>query len=193
MEIWAIIIMFMCLCVDNMVMANMSAMKPENTNSRNSLSLKIALIFSVFHALFLFIGYVLAYLVTAMRGAYSWKAQLWISFSFVMLIGIRLLVETVEKSPSFSVNDSDLNPKMAKTAMLIGLNSVLLGYAIYIVKTNYHFFWAILALFAISMIFSMAGFFMGRPDSKKISSKVLESVAGIIMIILALRIVIFHY
>lgn len=193
MGFFSVLLMFICLCADNMVMANMSAMKPENEKNRNTLSLKIALMFSVFHIIFLILGYFAAYLLTSVWGDYSWLAKVWISFAFVMLIGIRLLVETVEKSPSFSIHDSDMNSKLINTSILLGLNSMLIGFAIQIMNQSYHFFWALVSLFVISLIMSMIGFFMGRPDAKKIPSKVVECFAGGLMIILAVRILIIYY
>ncbi|MGB2579948.1 putative Mn2+ efflux pump MntP [Elusimicrobium simillimum] len=189
MEFWAVLIMFICLCVDNMVMANMSAMKSQNNNVRSSLSLRIALTFSIFHALFLLAGYLIAYIWPAQ---YSWTASVWISFAFVMLIGIRLLLETVEKSPSFGIDDPEMNPKLIKTGMLLALNSAMLGFALQIMSVNYSLVWPLFALFAVSMIMSLLGFLFGRPDSKRISSKVVESVAGIVMIVLAIRILIMY-
>ncbi|ACC98875.1 putative membrane protein [Elusimicrobium minutum Pei191] len=191
MEFWAVFIMFICLCVDNMVMANMSAMKPQNNDVRSSLSLRISLSFSIFHVLFFLVGYGFAALLKPYP--HTWIAGAWIAFAFILLIGIRLLMETVEKSPSFSVADKDMNPKLLKTSALLALNSLMIGFAMCVMAVEYQLFWPAFSLFAISMIMSMIGFLTGKPESKKISSKIFESIAGLIMIVLAVRILLTYY
>jgi len=173
-----------------MVMANMSGMKPQNNGVRSRLSLRIALSFSIFHVLFMVIGYLLAALFWPADR--SWLAASWVAFSFIALIGIRLLLETVEKSPSFSVADSDVNVKLIKTSAWLALNTLMIGFAMRIMP-HYGLFWPVFILFAVSMIMSLLGFIVGKPDSKKISTKVVESAAGILMIIMAIRLlIIFH-
>ena len=186
MELLAVCIMFMCLCVDNMVMANMSGMKRENDNVRSRFSLRIALTFSLAHALFLIFGYLIAWLMAPSFPG-SAAAGAWIAFAFVALIGIRLLLETVEKSPSFASGDPEVNSKLIKTSILLALNSAMLGFAMSAAGVEYNFLIPALMLFAVSMAFSLTGFLIGKPDAKKISTKMAESAAGIIMIILAVR------
>ncbi|WP_428897525.1 Putative Mn2+ efflux pump MntP [Parelusimicrobium proximum] len=184
MELIPVIIMFVCLCVDNMVVSNMSAMKTSNSESRNSLSVKIAMMFAVCHLLFLMLGYFLGFLFPADNAL----AAVWVSFAFIFLIGARLLLESIEKSPSFSITDSDINLKMVKVSILIAANSGMIGFALKIMGRG--LVWPLFILFFISLIMSMVGFAIGKPDAKEIGSKKLQALAGIIMIILALRIVI---
>jgi len=191
MEIWAVVIMFICLCVDNMVMANMSGMKPQNNDVRSRMSLRIALSFSAFHALFLILGYLIAMLVWP--ASRNWMASVWVTFAFLTLIGIRLLLETVEKSPSFSAADADVNPKLIKTSAWLAINTLMIGFAMRIMKIDYSLFWPIFILFAVSMIMSLVGFLIGKPESKKISTKIVESAAGIIMIVMAIRLLIMYH
>jgi|GEM_PF-1654346 len=191
MELWAVSIMFICLCVDNMVMANMSGMKPQNNDVRSRLSLRIALSFSIFHVLLFVVGYAIAMLIwSPVRSA---MASVWVSFAFIALIGIRLLLETVEKSPSFSVADEGVNKKLIKTSIWLALNTLMIGFAVRIMAATYALFWPIFILFAVSMILSLLGFLIGKPDSKKISTKIVESAAGIVMIIMAVRILIMYH
>jgi len=191
MEWWAVGIMFICLCVDNMVMANMSGMKPQNKEVRSRLSLRIALSFSIFHVLFLVLGYLIAMLIWS--SSRSGMASVWVTFCFVTLIGIRLLLETVEKSPSFSVADEGVNKKLIKASAWLALNTLMLGFVIRVMAVPYSLFWPVFILFAASMVMSLVGFLIGKPESKKISTKIVESAAGIVMIIMAVRILIMYH
>jgi len=174
-----------------MVMANMSGMKPQNNEVRSRLSLRIAVSFSVFHVIFLLLGYLLAALLWP--HSRNWLSSVWVSFAFITLIGIRLLLETVEKSPSFSVADSDVNKKLIKTSVWLAINTLMIGFVLRIMKIDYSLFWPIFIVFAVSMIMSLVGFLVGRPESKKISTKIVESAAGIIMIIMAIRLLIMYH
>ena len=61
MEMFAVVLIFVCICVDNMVCANMTAMKLD-TENKNIFSIKMALFFSGFNALFFGLGYLLSIL-----------------------------------------------------------------------------------------------------------------------------------
>lgn len=183
MSIFLLIIIFLCLCVDNMVVANMSAMKPQNDAVRSSLSLKIALMFASFNALLLLGGFLLGYIWTAISTPGP-KAVAWVSFMFVTLTGIKMLLESIEKSPSFSAADAGLNAKMVKVACLCALNFALIGVVIKI--TDGAFIGALCLLFVITFGLSSLGFSLGKPKEKSIASKKLEAMAGIILIISAI-------
>ena len=59
MGIIAMIIIFICLCTDNMVTANMSGMNME-LKTKSVFSIKTALFFSGLNALFFTLGYIFA-------------------------------------------------------------------------------------------------------------------------------------
>jgi len=190
MELLAVTFMFIFLCVDNMVMANMSGMKPQNNDVRSRMSLKIAFSFSLFHVIFLVIGWLLAALFWP--AGRTFLAASWVAFAFIALIGIRLLLETVEKSPSFSAADEGVNKKIIKTSAWLALNTLMIGFAMKIMNAS-HLFWAVFILFAVSMVMSLLGFLTGKPDSKKISTKIAESIAGVAMIVMAIRLIIMYH
>ena len=64
MGLIALIIIFICLCTDNMVTANMSAMKME-LKTKSVFSIKAAVFFAGFNALFLRQDISLAYCFSA--------------------------------------------------------------------------------------------------------------------------------
>ncbi len=182
MAFWLILIIFLCIAVDNMVVANMSGMKPQNNDVRSSLSLKIAIMFVVFNVLLLLVGYFLGYLWISQ--GFGPRAVAWVTFAFITLIGIRMLLESIEKSPSFAITDAGLNGKLVKVALLIALNFMMVGFVMKI--TGAGIAWSFFALVFISIAAGVLGFGLGTPDAKSIASKKMEAVAGITLIIAAI-------
>jgi len=177
-----VLLIFICIAVDNMVIANMSGMKPQNAQSRSSLSLKIAIMFALFNGVMLLVGYILGYFW--MSAAFGPKSVAWVNFAFITLIGIRLLLESIEKSPSFAITDDGINGKFVKVSLLVSLNYMLIGFALRITASSLS--WNFFGLLFISVAAGIIGFGLGSPDSKSIASKKLEAVAGIILIVIAI-------
>ena len=165
MGIIAVTIIFLCICVDNMVSANMSAMKmkPEN---KNVFSIKVALFFNDF----------------------IYLAQNWVAFAFVLLLGIKFMLESIEKSPSFTDLDTENNRKLVKVSALIGMNAFLVGFALDTMQKGW--FPQILILMAISFGFTLLGFHLGSKNTQMITSKRFEFIAGLILVIMAIRLII---
>lgn len=183
---WIILLVFICICMDGMVIANMSGMKPQNDDKRSRLALKLALMFTLIHVIMLLLGYVLAWLFAPE----AYLARLWIAFSIIMLMGIRLLLESIEKSPSIAVTDEDMNKKLLKISFVLGGNTAFLGFVLYCM--NRALFLPVIMLIFVSMAMTMLGFFWGKPSSKEIASKKLEAAAGIICILTAVGLLVHH-
>ena len=184
MGIISIIIIFICLCVDNMVSANMSAMKmtPEN---KSVFSIKMGLFFAGFNTLLFGLGYLLS--VCFFRKWVS-LAGSWVAFAFLLLLGIKFMLESIEKSPSFSGGDMEDTRKLIKVSALVAMNSFLVGYAVE--TTGAACFPAFLLLALITFVMTLIGFHIGKSNSKTIVSKRVELVAGVVLIIMALRLII---
>lgn len=181
MGIIAVTIIFLCICVDNMVSANMSAMKltPEK---KSVFSIKLGLVFAGFNALLFGIGYLLS--IICFRGWVHF-ANNWVSFAFLLLLGIKFMLESIEKSPSFSNVDADDNRKMIKVSALIGCNSLLVGYAVETMDKS--FFPQVLILLILTFAMTLLGFHLGNKTSKVVASKKVELVAGLILIVMAVK------
>ena len=181
MGIISVIIIFLCVCVDNMVSANMSSMKmgPEK---KSIFSIKLALAFAGFNALFFGIGYLLS--IIFFRGWVHF-ANNWVAFAFILLLGIKFMLESIEKSPSFSNLDAEDNRKLVKVSAVIGLNSLLVGYAVETMDKS--FFPQVLLLIFISIAMTLLGFHLGKQTSKVVTSKKIEMVAGLILIVMAVK------
>ena len=119
MGIISVIIIFICICVDNVVCANMSAMK-MNPEQKSVFSIKVALAFASFNALLFGLGYLIS--IIFMRD-FVYLAHNWVAFAFLLLLGIKFMLESIEKSPSFSTVDTDNTGKLLKVSFLMGLNA----------------------------------------------------------------------
>lgn len=183
MGIISVIIIFVCICVDNMVSANMSAMKmtPEQ---KSVFSIKTALCFSIFNALFFGLGYLIS--IIFFRDWVHLNHN-WVAFAFLLLLGIKLMLESIEKSPSFSNADLDDVKKLFKVSVLAALNAFLVGYAVETMDTSC--FPQLVFLFLITFGMTLLGFHLGNQNSKTIVSKKIELIAGIILIVMAVKLI----
>lgn len=184
MGIIAVILVFVCICVDNMVCANMSAMKLEPEN-RNVFSIKMALFFAGFNSLFFGLGYLVS--IIFFRD-WVYLAHNWVAFAFLLLLGIKFMLESIEKSPSFTNLETDDTRKLVKIASLMGLNAFLVGYAAETMDTS--FFPQVVFLLLITFGMTLLGFHLGNKNSKNIASKKVELVAGILLVVMAVRLII---
>lgn len=184
MGIISVIIIFICICVDNMVSANMSAIKMTKEN-KSIFSVKMALAFTIFNVLLFGLGYILSIIFF-----HRWVsfANNWVAFAFLLLLGIKLMLESIEKSPSFGDVDAGDNWKLAKVSALIGMNSFLVGYALETMDRA--FFPEVILLIIITFVLSLLGAHLGGANSKNLLSKKLELVAGIILIIMGIRLIV---
>ena len=184
MGIIAVTIIFLCICVDNMVCANMSAMK-MTSEKKSIFSIKMALFFAGFNALFFGSGYLLS--IVFFRGWVHF-ANHWVAFAFTLLLGIKFMLESIEKSPSFSNLDADDHRKMLKVSSVFGLNALLVGYAVETMDKA--FFPQVLILLFITFAMTLLGFHLGNNTSKTIASKKVEMVAGLVLIVMAVSLII---
>ena len=184
MGIISAIIIFICICVDNMVSANMSAVNMVKAN-KSVFSVKMALFFTGFNILLLGVGYLVSLVFF-----HSWVyfAHNWVAFAFLLLLGIKLLLESIEKSPSFKDEDEGNVGKLIKVSFLLSLNSFLVGYAMETMDCS--FFPQVLILLVISFVMTLLGSHLGGKQPKNLISKKIELVAGLILIIMAIRLII---
>lgn len=180
MSILAVLIVFVCICVDNMVSANMSSIK-ITSDKRSIFSIKMALYFSLFNVLFYGLGFLISRVFF-----HNWVyfARNWVAFAFFLLLGIKFLLESIEKSPSFSDLEVNDTRKMLKVSSIIGLNSFLVGYALETMGRS--FFPLVILLGIITFVSTIVGFHLANPNSTTVVSKKLELVAGIILLIVAI-------
>lgn len=180
MGIISVIIILICICVDNMVSANMTAVNMTKEN-KSVFSVKMALFFTAFNVVLFGIGYLISILFFR---NWVYFAHNWVAFAFLLLLGIKLILESIEKSPSFRDEDAGHTRKLIKVSALIGLNSFLVGYAFETMDRA--FFPEVILLLVLTFLMTL----LGSHFTKSLISKKIELVAGIVLIIMAIRMII---
>ncbi len=184
MGIISVMIIFLCIGVDNMVSANMSAMK-MTSEKKSIFSIKLALFFTGFNVLLFAAGYLLSMIF--FRGWVHF-ANNWVAFAFLLLLGIKFMLESIEKSPSFSSVDADNTRKLIQVSAIFGMNAFLVGYAMETMDKS--FLLPAVLLVIISFLMTLGGFHLGKKTSKTVASKRIELVAGLILIVMAVKMII---
>ena len=184
MSMIAVLIVFICICVDNMVSANMSAVKMTKEN-KSVFSIKMALFFTIFNVLLFALGYVISIIFF-----HNWVyfAHNWVAFAFLLLLGIKLMLESIEKSPSFGDVDVKDTGKLIKVSALLGMNSFLVGYALETMGRA--FFPEVLLLLVFTFLLTLLGAHLGGSQLKNLFSKKLELVAGIVLIVMSILLIV---
>lgn len=184
MGIISVIVIFICICVDNMVSANMTAVNMTQEN-KSVFSVKMALFFTAFNVVFFCMGYLLSMIFLR---DWVYFAHNWVAFAFLLLLGIKLTLESIEKSPSFKDEDVTSTRKLIKVSALIALNSFLVGYALETMDRA--FFPEVLLLLVFTFLMTMLGSHLSGKYAKNLMSKKIELIAGIILIIMGIRMII---
>lgn len=180
----SVIIIFICICVDNMVSSNMTAMK-MTSKSKSIFSIKVALAFAGCNTLMFALGYLFSALFFR---DWVYVAHNWVAFSFLLLLGIKFMLESIEKTPSFNATDVNNTSKLFKVAAVLGFDAFFVGYAVEAMDTS--FLPQAVFLVLISVAMTMLGFRLGSPSSKTIVAKKVEMVTGIILIVMAVRLIV---
>lgn len=180
MGIIAVTIIFICICVDNMVSANMSSIKIAS-DKRSVFSIKMALFFTLFNMLFYGLGFLIGRLFF-----HNWVyfAHNWVAFSFLLLLGIKFMLESIEKSPSFTDLEVNDTGKLIKVSTIFGLNAFMVGFTVETMGKA--FFPQVIILGIVTFVLTLLGFHLGSPNSQTIASKKLELISGIILLVMAI-------
>lgn len=188
MGLLSVLIIFICICADNMVSANMSSARMTKEN-KTVFSVKMALFFTGANMLFLGLGYLVSILFFR---DWVYFAHNWVAFAFLLLLGIKLMLESIEKSPSFADSDVGSVRKLLKVSCLIGLNCFLAGYALETMDRG--FFPEVILLLITTFLMTLLGAHLGAgadtQKDKTFLSKRLELAAGVVLVIMAIRLIV---
>lgn len=188
MSLLTVFIIFVCICVDNMVTAHMSSVN-MNKENKTVFPVRMALFFTGANVIFLGLGYLIS--VLFFRN-WVYFAHRWVAFAFLLLLGIKLMLESIEKSPSFRDGDIGSLRKLIKVSVLIGLNSFLVGYALETMDRG--FFPEVILLLITTFLMTLLGSHLGgsveASGHKTLLSKRLELAAGVVLAVIAICIII---
>lgn len=110
----------------------------------------------------------------------------WLAFSFLFLIGVRLLLESIEKSPSLNYTDIVQSTYLIKVAVQASIDSFMFGFVLALVSAN-----MLLAALFFSALFTFLavtfGLAHGHAFTKTVLGNRLQLISGIMMIVIAIK------
>ena len=145
-------------------------------------ALKTSFVFAIINLLAMALAFIIGRLLTP----WLFSSPHWLVFVMLFLISIQLILESVEKSPSLNFTDIVQNTYMIKVAIQTSLPSFLLGFAIAMASSGYLalalFLSALLTFFTI-----LFGIVHGNTFNQTVLHSRLQLIAGIIMLIMTIR------
>ena len=152
---------------------------------KSSVALKTTLVFVVTSLLALSLSFILGKLL------YDSVAHVsqWIAFAMFFLIGVRLLMESIEKAPSLNYTDIVQSSYLIRVAVQASVDAFMLGFVLALIAPRY-----LLGTLFLSALFTFLattlGLSHGHSFTKTVLGNRLQLVAGIIMVIIAVKFII---
>ena len=181
MGIIYIILILLCISTGMFAIGVVSGSKLGSCY-KTSAVFKTAGVFIVANLMALSLGFVLGRL---MLDALEAQAVLLV-FCFLFLIGVRLLMESIEKSPSLNHTDILQNVYLIKVAAQASIDSLMFGFALAMAADKF----LLVALFFSAMFnFGMVvfGFSHGHAANKTVLGNRMQLVAAVVILVLAVR------
>ncbi len=180
MELLTVIIALFCIAAGTFAIGVISGSK-IGSNYTSNIVLKTAGVFAgagVFAlCLGVFVGFLLKESIKNIND--------WIPFIFLFLVGIRLILESMEKAPSLKYTDIVKNNYLIKVAAQSSMDIFFLGFIVSRMGGSSLFvsmvFCGIMTFFAM-----MLGFSQGHASPRTVLGSRLQLAAGIILVLLAL-------
>ena len=149
---------------------------------KGTVVLKTTLVFIVANLLALSLSFITGKLLYATLA----PVMNWLAFSFLFLIGVRLLLESIEKSPSLNYTDIVQSSYLIKVAVQASIDSFMFGFVLALVSANMLlaalFFSALFTFFAVTF-----GLAHGHAFTKTVLGSRLQLISGVVMIIIAVK------
>jgi putative Mn2+ efflux pump MntP len=175
--------MLVLLCISSGCFAIGAVSGSKLGNSYNSaVTLKTAMVFVVSNLVALSLSFIVGRLL------YDLVAQVavWLAFAMVLIIGVRLLLESIERSPSLNYTDIVNGNYLIRVAVQASVDSFLLGFTIALFHNAKIFLLALFLSAALNFFFTLFGLSHGHTFPKTIIGKRMELVAGIVVIVTAI-------
>jgi putative Mn2+ efflux pump MntP len=181
MGILTVLLVLLCISTGCFAIGAVSGSKLGSCYN-SSVTLKTALFFVVSNLIALSVSF---FLLGKLLQETMAPVAYWIIFSFLFLIGVRLLLESIEKSPSLNYTDIVQSGYLIRVAVQASVDSFMFGFILSLsfgtaskVFLLVLFFSAIFNFFATSL-----GLSHGHSYTKSVIGKRLELVAGIVMVV----------
>jgi len=181
MSILKVILIWICISADNFSVANASSIKMEKFDRKDAL--KFSGFCTFFHVIFFLLGWFFAFLLI------EWLEPInyWMAFSMFFLIGVGMILNALEKTLSLYKKDLIDEKYLSLISIIISMKSLLLGFGLAIIGTK---MFLALILLAVFVFFSVwMGYFLRNTTMLK-TSKTVEIIGGIILIIISLSVLV---
>lgn len=179
MSILTIILVLLCIATGCFSIGAVSGSKLGSAY-KSTVTMKTSLVFVVSNLLALCLSFVVGKLLY--NNLYI--VSTWLTFSFLFLIGVRLLLESIEKSPSLNYTDIVQSTYLIRVAVQASVDSFMFGFIISLVADKTLFF--VLLLSAVFNFFATTfGLSHGHAFPKTVLGNRMELAAGIIMIVVS--------
>ena len=169
--------------------ADSFAVSVSNGFSRHHLKFKnnflIALSFAGFQAFMPLLGWLLGSSFAENIKA----ADHWVAFGLLSFIGIKMIYESFHKDKEDNSEKSLNVLTIIVQSLATSIDALIVGISFAFIKVNIYESAVIIGL--VTMLFSLAGFCIGKKYGKRISNYA-EIIGGIILILLGIKILIEH-
>lgn len=179
MGILLLILILLCISTGTFAIGVTSGSKLGSCY-KSSVALKTAFVFVITSLVALSLSFIIGKLLYDTE----WHVSTWLAFSMFFLMGVRLLMESIEKSPSLNYTDIVQSSYLIKVAVQASVDVFMFGFILALIAPN--MFLIALLFSALFTFVSMAlGLSHGHSFTKTVLGNRLQLVAGIIMIIVA--------
>ena len=183
MLISVVILVLLCISVGCFAIGAISGGKLGGAYN-SAVTLKTALVLVVSNLISLSLSFIVGLLL------YDWYVSVttWLAFAMMFIIGVRLLLESIERTPSLNYTDIVTSNYLIRVAIQASVDSFLFGFTLAL------FFGGRIGVFLLALIISAVfnffatvfGLSHGHAFPKTVIGKRLELVAGIVVIIVAI-------
>jgi len=183
MSILIIFITLLCISTGCFAIGAVSGSKLGSAYKTN-VTLKTALVFVVSNLIAISLSFVVGKLL------FPWLhvVTTWICFAFLFLIGVHLLLESIERPPSLNYTDIVQSNYLIRVAVQASVDSFLLGFmiAMFYGTAIDKLLLALLLSAVFNFFATILGLLHGHTFVKTVLGNRLETIAGIVMIIVSI-------
>ena len=183
MSILVVVLVLLCISAGCFAIGAISGGKLGGAYN-SSVTLKTAAVFTVSNLIALSLSFIVGKLL------YEWyyNVTTWLAFAMMFIVGVRLLLESIERSPSLNYTDIVTSNYLIRIAVQASVDSFMFGFTLAL------FFGARLGVFLLALIISAVfnffatvwGLSHGHAFPKTVLGKRMELAAGIVVIIIAI-------
>lgn len=181
MGIYTLILSLLCISAGTFAVGVVTGGKLGSCYKKD-VALKTSFVFVAIGLLAIAVAFILGRLLS------PWVSSVsdWLIFVMLFLVAVQLMLESIEKSPSLNFTDIIQNTYMVRVAVQTALPSFFIGFAVSLSGGN-----MILVALFFSALFTfitvLLGIVHGNTFNKTVLHSRLQLIAGIVMLVLAVR------